>query len=117
MKHLLVILTCILTFSCNSPKQEDSRLIGKWDGSLKVSKTGSSLGKIVLEFTNDGKFFQHMEKSDIQNTVESTYELQGDKIITVDNDTKEKAEGKYVIKNDTLTITFEGVDSKYVKIK
>lgn len=117
MKQLLVILGCFLAFSCNSQKQGDERLIGKWDGSLKDSKTGSSIEKIILEFTKDGKFFQHSGEGKMQNTVESTYEVQNDKIITIDKETKEKAEGKYTVKNDTLTITFEGMENKYVKLK
>ncbi|WP_123902628.1 hypothetical protein [Chryseobacterium elymi] len=117
MKQLLVILGCFLAFSCNSQKQDDEKLIGKWDGSLKDSKTGNSIEKIVLEFTKDGKFLQHLGEGKMLNTIESTYEVQNDKIITVDNETKEKAEGKYAVKNDTLTIAFEGIESKYVKVK
>ncbi len=32
-------------------------------------------------------------------------------------ETKEKAEGKYGVKNDTMTINFEGLKSIYMKIK
>lgn len=117
MKQLLVILGCFLVFSCNSQKHEDEKLVGKWNGSLKDSKTGKSIEKIVLEFTKDGKFLQHLGEGKMQNTVESTYEVQNDIIITIDKETKEKAEGKYIVKNDTLTIAFEGVKSKYVKVK
>lgn len=117
MKQLLVILGCFLAFSCNSQQQGDEKLIGKWDGSLKDSKTGNPIEKIVLEFTKEGKFLQHLGDGKMQNTVESTYEVQSDKIITVDKETKEKAKGKYNVKNDTLTIAFEGVETKYVKTK
>lgn len=117
MKQLLVILGCFLALSCNSQKQGDEKLIGKWDGSLKDSKTGSPIEKIVLEFTKDGKFLQHSGEGKMQSTVESTYEVHNDKIITVDTETKEKAEGKYTVKSDTLTIIFEGVENKYIKLK
>ncbi|MBB6370813.1 hypothetical protein [Chryseobacterium shigense] len=117
MKQLLIILGCFLAMSCNSQKQGDDRLIGKWDGSLKDSKTGGPIEKIILEFTKDGKFLQHSGEGKMQNTVESTYEAQDGKIITVDKETHEKAEGKYAVKNDTLTITFEGMENKYIKLK
>ncbi|MBV8328773.1 hypothetical protein [Chryseobacterium sp.] len=117
MKQILVILGCFLAMSCSSQKQEDPNLIGKWDGSLKDSKTGSSVEKIILEFTKDGKFLQHLGEGKMQNTIESTYEVQNDKIVTVEKDTQEKSEGKYNIKKDTLTITFEGMENKYIKLK
>lgn len=117
MKQILVILGCFLAMSCNSQKQEDPKLIGKWNGSLRDSETGGSVEKIILEFTKDGKFIQYLGEGKMQNTIESTYEVQDNKIITVENETKEKAEGSYSVKNDTLTITYEGVENKYVKLK
>lgn len=117
MKQLLVILSCFLVFSCNSQQQEDEQLIGKWDGSLKDLTTGGSIEKIVLEFTKDGNFLQHLGEGKMQNTIESSYEVQNDKLISIDKQTKEKTEAKYAVKNDTLTIAFEGVENKYVKVK
>ncbi|WP_143754205.1 hypothetical protein [Chryseobacterium sp. 52] len=73
--------------------------------------------KIVLEFTKDGKFRQHLGEGKMQNTIESTFEVQNDKIISLDQDTKEKAESKYTIKDDTLTILYEGMENKYIKRK
>ena len=117
MKQLLVILGCFVAFSCNSQKQRDEKLVGKWESSLKDSKTGNPIEKIILEFTKDGKFMQYVGEGKMQNTVESTYEVENDKIITVEKETKEKTEGKYTVKNDTLTISFEGMENKFVKLK
>lgn len=116
-RHILMILGCLIALSCNSQKKEDDRLIGKWQGGLKDSKTGGLVEYIVLEFTNDGKFLQHVGEGQMKNTVESTYELRDDKIITIEKDTKEKAESKYTIKNDTLIILYEGMENKYIKLK
>ncbi|KFF25365.1 hypothetical protein [Chryseobacterium vrystaatense] len=117
MKQILIILGCFLALSCNSQKKKDARLIGKWDGSLKDLKTGSSMEKIVLEFTKDGKFLQHMGEGKMQNTIESSFEIQNDKIISVDKGTTEKNECTYTIKDDTLTILYEGIENKYIKTK
>lgn len=117
MKQLLVILGCFLVFSCSPQKKMDEQLIGKWDGSLKDLQTGSSIEKIVFEFTKNGDFLQHMGKGKTQNTIESSYEVENDKIVSTDKQTKEKTEVKYAIKNDTLTIAFEGVENKFIKVK
>lgn len=103
--------------NCHSQKKEDVHLIGKWNGSLKDIKTEKLIEKIILEFTADGKFFQHLGEGNHKNTIESRFEIQNDKIITTEKDTGEKAESKYTIKNDTLTILYEGVENKYIKIK
>ena len=117
MKQLLVIIGCFLAFSCNSQKKGDEKLIGKWESNLKDSKTGSPIEKIVVEFTKDEKFMQYVGEGKTQNMVESTYEVTGDKIVTVEKETKEKTEGKYTVKNDTLTISFEGMENKFTKLK
>lgn len=117
MKNILIILGCFLALSCHSQQKKDPQLIGKWEGALKDSKTGSSMDKIVLEFTKEGKFRQHLGEGKMQNTIESTFEVQNDKIISLDQDTKEKSECQYTIKNDTLTILYEGMENKYVKLK
>ncbi|MBD3903461.1 hypothetical protein NAL32_00165 [Chryseobacterium sp. Ch-15] len=45
MKQLLVILGCFVAFSCNSQKQGDEKLVGKWESSHKDSKTGNPIEK------------------------------------------------------------------------
>lgn len=117
MKPILMILGCILAFNCHSQKKKDPQLIGKWGGLLKDSQTGSSMDKIVLEFTKDGHFRQHLGEGKMQNTIESTFEVQNNKIISADQRTKETSESQYSIKNDTLTILYEGIENKYIKLK
>ncbi|PQA91071.1 hypothetical protein B0A69_18495 [Chryseobacterium shigense] len=103
MKSILIILGCILAFNCHSQKKKDPQLIGKWGG--------------VLEFTKDGQFRQHLGEGKMQNTIESTFDVQNNKIISVDRDTKETSESQYSIKNDTLTILYEGMENKYIRLK
>ncbi|WP_025146455.1 hypothetical protein [Pedobacter jeongneungensis] len=117
MKHLLVILACFIALGCSTNPQNDKQLIGKWVGTLKDQQTGGSIEKIVLEFTKDGNFMQHLGEGDMQNTIESIYEIQNDKLICIDKQSKEKTEAKYEVKNDTLTIVLEGVENSYTKVK
>lgn len=117
MKQLLVILGCFLAVSCNSQKHGDEKLIGKWESSLKDSKTGRPIEKIVVEFTKDGKFMQYVGEGQMQNTIESTYEVENGKIVTTEKETKERTDGKYSVKNDTLVLLFEGMENKFVKVK
>ena len=117
MKQILFVVSCLLVMSCNSQKQEDPRLIGKWNGAVKDSETGGSMEKISLEFTKDGKLIQQLGQGETQLIITSTYETEQDKLITVETAKKEKTEGIFSIKNDTLTIIYEGVENKYVKLK
>ncbi|MDF2515013.1 MAG: hypothetical protein K0R59_309 [Sphingobacterium sp.] len=117
MKQIVLVVSCLLAMSCNSKKQEDPKLIGKWNGAVKDSETGGSIEKISLEFTKDGKLIQQSGEGEMQLITTSTYETQQDKLITVETATKEKTEGNYSIKNDTLSIIYEGVQNKYVKLK
>lgn len=117
MKKTLFIFSCLIALHCSSQKNEDPKLIGKWDGMLRDSETADTMGKIVLEFTTDGKFIQYVGEGKMQNTLESTYTVKDHKIIAVDKATNEKDETDYVIKNDTLTITYQGIENKYVKRK
>lgn len=117
MKQLLVILGCFVAFSCNSQKQGDEKLLGKWESSLKDSKTGNPIGKIVLEFTENGNFIQFSGEGKYQNIINSTYRIENDKIIATEKATNEISECTYFIKNDILIIKFEGIENKYIKIK
>ena len=117
MKRLLVILSCFLIISCDSQQKNDKNLIGKWEGILKDSKNTNSIEKIVLEFRENGNFLQILGEGKSQNKIESTYEIQGNKLLAIENSTDEKSESRYFIENDTLTITYDGVENKYIKMK
>lgn len=116
MKYLLIFFSCLVALQCNSQKKEDPRLIGQWEGTLKDAQTEKNIEKIVLEFTKDGKFIQYIGQGKSQNTIQSTYTAQNNTIISTDN-ANEKDESHYTIKNDTLIITYEGIENKYVKRK
>lgn len=116
MKYFLIFLSCLAALQCNSQKNEDPRLIGQWEGTLKDAQTENPIGKIVLEFTKDGKFVQYVGEGNSQNIIQSTYTAQNNTIIATDN-ANEKDESRYTIKNDTLIITYEGIENKYVKGK
>lgn len=117
MKNLLIILCCLTALHCNSQKKEDPKIIGKWDGMLKDLETERSMGKIVLEFTADGKFIQYVGEGKRQNKIQSVYSIENNKIIAVDKATNEKDESEYIIKNDTLIIKYDGFENKFVKRK
>ncbi len=117
MKKLLIILNCLIVISCNSQKQEDTKLIGKWEGMLKDSENSNSIEKIVLEFTENGNFIQFLGEGKYQNIINSTYRIKNDKIIATEKSTNEVSESSYFIKNDTLVIKFEEVENRYIKIK
>lgn len=117
MKKLLIILNCLFVFSCHSQKQEDAKLIGKWQGILKDSENSNSIEKIVLEFTNDGKFIQFLGEGKFQNVIKSSYKIENDKISAIEEISNEMSESIYFIKNYTLIIKYEGIENKYVKIK
>lgn len=117
MKNILIIFSCLMALNCSSQKNEDPKLIGKWDGMLKDLETTNTMGKIVLEFTKDGKFIQYVGEGKMQNSLESTYTVKNHKIIAIDKATNEKDETDYVIKTDTLTIIYQGIENKYVKRK
>lgn len=114
IKQAFVILCCIL-LSCNT--QENPNIIGKWDGSLKDTKTGKIIEKIILEFTNDGQFLQHLGEGKMQHTIISSYKIEKDKILTIEKESQEKSECNYTINKDTLTLVCEGVTNQYVKLK
>ena len=116
MKYFLIFLSCLAALQCNSQKNEDPRLIGQWEGTLKDAQTENPIGKIVLEFTKDGKFVQYVGEGNSQNIIQSTYTAQNNTIIATDN-ANEKDESRYTIKNDTLIINYEGIENKYVKRK
>lgn len=117
MKNVLIIFSCLMALNCSSQKNEDPKLIGKWEGMLKDLETTNTMGKIVLEFTADGKFIQYVGEGKMQNSLESTYTIKDHKIIAVDKATNEKDETDYEIKNDTLTIIYQGIENKYTKLK
>jgi hypothetical protein len=116
MKYLLIFLSCLAALQCNSQKNEDPRLFGQWEGTLKDAQTEKPIGKIVLEFTKDGRFVQYVGQGNSQNIIPSTYTAQNNTIISTDK-ANEKDESHYTIKNDTLIITYEGIENKYVKRK
>ncbi|WP_433903685.1 hypothetical protein [Sphingobacterium puteale] len=117
MKQILLILAWCLPMACNSQMQQDAKLIGKWKGLLKETGTGDPVEKIILEFTEDGKFIQYLGENKMQNKIEFTYRVRNNKLVTVENETKDETEGTYSVKNDTLTILYEGVENRYVKFK
>ena len=117
MKKLLIILNCLIVLSCNSQKQEDTKLIGKWEGVLKDSDNSNPIEKIVLEFTENGNFIQFSGEGKYQNIINSTYRIENDKIIATEKATNEISECTYFIENDILIIKFEGIENKYIKIK
>ena len=115
MKKLLIILNCLFVLSCHSQKQEDARLIGKWQGTLNDSENSNSIEKIVLEFTKDGKFIQFLGEGKSENIINSTYRIENDKILATEENTNEVSESIYFIKNDTLIIKYDGVENRYLK--
>jgi len=117
MKQILFILAWCLSMSCNSQMQQDAKLLGKWSGLMKESKTGNPVEKIILEFKEDGQFIQYLGEGKMQNKIESTYRIHNNKLITVENETKDETEGIYTVKNDTLTVLYEGIENKYVRFK
>jgi hypothetical protein len=114
IKQVFVILCCMF-FSCNA--QENPKIIGKWDGSLKDAKTGKLVEKIILEFTKDGQFLQHLGEGKMQHTIISSYKIEKDKIITVEKESQEKSECNYTINKDTLTLLYDGISNQYIKLK
>ncbi|MDR6919218.1 MULTISPECIES: hypothetical protein [Chryseobacterium] len=117
MKQILIIFSCLITLTCCSQKKEDTELTGKWVGKVKESTTQNAVEKIVLEFTKDGKYIQHTGEGKMKHTTESSYKTENGKVIITETETGEKTEVKYAVKNDTLTIVFEGVENKFVKQK
>lgn len=116
MKKLLIILCGFLLVGCNSQKKDDPKLIGKWEGMLKDSENSKGIEKVVLEFKKDGQFLQFVGEGKSQNIIKSSYKIEGEKILAKEEGTTEQANSKYLIKNDTLTIIYEGIENKYLKI-
>lgn len=117
MKKLSIIISCFLILSCDSQKRDDKNLIGKWEGTLNDSGSSNSIEKVILEFTSNGSFLQFLGEGNSQTKIESAYKIEGNKIVATENSTNEKSESTYFIKNDTLTITYEGIENRYVKMK
>jgi len=109
-------MSCFLLFGCNSAREDDKQLIGTWKSVLKDSETGMGIDEIVFVFTEDGKLIQHIGKGEMQHIVSSTYTVEGDQIITTEEQSNEKTRGNYVVDKDTLTISFEGLKNKFLKI-
>lgn len=117
MKQILIIFCFLTALTCCSQKKEDTTLTGKWVGQVKDSGTQNVIEKIVIEFTKDGKYIQHTGEGKMQHTTASSCKTENGKLIITETETGEKTEGKYSVKNDTLTIVFEGVENKFVKQK
>lgn len=117
LKQVLIASTLLIVCSCSSTNPEKTALVGKWEGSLKDSKSGDSHEKIILEFTTNGELRQHLGEGQLQNTIESEYEVKNGQIITIEKETKERDKSSYNIVNDTLTIVYEGLTNTYIKLK
>lgn len=119
MNGKLVILIALTFLSCNSAtKDQEKKIIGNWVGDIKLPKTGKYVGKMYLQFTQKGEFFQKTGEGSEQVVSKMTYKLSKDKIFYKGKATSnEEFDSNYSFKGDTLVIEYEGEKAEYIRVK
>lgn len=117
MKKTLVIIMSILIMSCNSKNVDnEKKLIGIWQCDLKNELTNKKSGKIILEFTKDGKFIYKEHEKTFESSYQQLYHAEANEIYLRGLDTKYYPVS-YYFENEKLIIELDGIKNTYVKTK
>jgi uncharacterized protein (TIGR03066 family) len=118
MKGTFVLLFVFALLSCNSQTANDEKkLIGNWVGDLKLPN-GKYIGKMYLEFTKAGDFFQTTGEGKGQVVSKLTYRISDHKIFYKGKVTGNKElDSDYHFKGEVLVMEGNGQSMEYVRIK
>lgn len=113
------MLSILIFVGCSSPtKEQQTKIIGKWVGDIRLPKTGKFIGKMYLQFTKDGEFFQRTGEGKEQVVSRLTYRLGRDKIFYKGKVTGGKEfDSGYAFKGDTLVMRVDGEKCDYLRIR
>jgi hypothetical protein len=92
-------------------KQIDSRLVGNW------SADSSEFHNTQVTFTSNGKLIYKITENGKVSIMNMTFETSGNLIISNQPSHPRIEKTKYNITGDLLTLDYDGVISKYMKIK
>ncbi|MBC6112944.1 hypothetical protein ACFOG5_11560 [Pedobacter fastidiosus] len=119
MKSVAALLLVMILCSCNSKNTDnENKIIGKWVGEIIIPKTGKSVGKMYLEFTKDGDFFQKTGEGKAQVVSKLSYRIGKDKIFYKGNITGNKEfDSNYHFRDDVLVMEVGGAHIDYKRIE
>jgi len=119
MKGILFIVTIVFFLGCNSQtKDQEKKIIGNWSSNMKDLKTGAYIGKMYVQFTQNGEFIQKTGEGNEQAVSKMTYRLGRGKIYYKGKATlNEEFDSNYFFKGDKLVIEAGGEKTEYTRVK
>jgi uncharacterized protein (TIGR03066 family) len=104
--HFVFALSVSLLIPATAFSADDNatKIVGKWE--ITKSEEKALVGS-VIEFTKDGKFSAKVKVDDKEVTVEGTYKVEKDRLITkarIDNEIMEESETITKLTDDTLEL-------------
>lgn len=116
MKKYIILLLSIIITSCTSNIHNKKKLIGIWQCDLKDEATNKKIGKVILEFTKDGKFIYKEHEKTVESSYQQPYRAEANEIDLKGIDSKEYPVN-YYFKNEKLVIEPDGIKNAYIKTK
>lgn len=118
MKIILIIFLVFAILSCRYQNEFKQKIIGEWDGEIKLPKTKKSIGKMHLKFTENGEFFQTTGNDSDKVTSKMTFRINSKKIFYKGRATgNEEFDSNYHFRGDILVLEIDGESTEYVRSK
>ncbi|MFC1587488.1 hypothetical protein ACFL54_04175 [Planctomycetota bacterium] len=91
--------------------------IGKWKTDSRDKITFENFGSVTLEFLDDDRLIYTIHGNETDNKICLTYRIEGDNLITNQPSKPREETTKFrFVSEIELSLFFEGIESKYVKI-
>jgi uncharacterized protein (TIGR03066 family) len=92
-------------------------LVGIWKSDSRDKKTIEKFGKVILEFSDNGKLTYTIHEGNKEQKMFLTYRIQGDTLITNQPSKPKEEETKFRFASVAeLSLFFGGEESKYIKV-